>query len=174
MARPTKYNLELADKICERLAAGESMRSIARDDDMPAAATLFKWLREHEEFSEQYANAKEESADALVEDMLDIADNQVEQPILDPDTKLPIVDKDGNPIMHRDAVSVNHARLRVDTRKWAASKLKPKKYGDKVTQELTGKDGGPIQTEASVITSDMDQDTATRIYKEMLDGLPKS
>ena len=49
--------------------------------------------------------------------------------------------------MVKDAVSVNHAKLRIDTRKWAASKLKPKKYGDRVMNELTGKDGGPVEIE---------------------------
>lgn len=127
--RPTDYNLEITDIICERLAAGESMRSISRDDSMPAMSTLFKWLREHEEFSQQYAKAKEESADALVEDMLDIADNQVDQPLLVDGVPLEI---DGKVVMVKDAVAVNHARLRVDTRKWSASKLKPKKYGEKV------------------------------------------
>lgn len=141
--RPTKYTKKLCDDICERLAAGESMRSVSRDENMPAMSTLFKWLREHESFSEQYAIAKEESADALVEDMLDIADNQVEQPLVV--DGVPLTDSEGNPILIKDAVSVNHARLRVDTRKWAASKLKPKKYGDKVQKEITGADGGPVK-----------------------------
>lgn len=142
--RPTDYTPELADLVCERLANGESMRSVSRDDNMPAMCTLFKWLRIHPEFAQQYAKAKEESADALVEDMLDIADNQVEQPLIVDGLPMQV---DGKLVMVKDAVSVNHAKLRVDTRKWAASKLKPKKYGDKVTQEVTGKDGGPIKTE---------------------------
>ena len=137
--RPTTYTLDIADKICERLAQGESMRSISRDDKMPAISTMFKWIREHEEFSKQYAIAKEESADALVDDMLDIADNQVEQPILVDGVPLVV---DGKVVMGKDNVSVNHAKLRVDTRKWAASKLKPKKYGDKVTH--SGDDNAPF------------------------------
>jgi len=133
VGRPTDYTPDLAASICERLAAGESMRSVSRDDEMPSMTSLFKWLREHEEFAQQYAIAKDESADALVEDMLDIADNQVEQPILVNGEPVII---DGKPLMAKDAVSVNHARLRVDTRKWAASKLKPKKYGDRITQDV--------------------------------------
>jgi hypothetical protein len=135
--RPTKYTQELADKVCERLALGESMRSVGRDEGMPAVATLFKWIREMPEFSAQYDKAKIESADCLVEDMLDIADNQAEQK----------VEIDGAETSAVTAVGVAHAKLRVDTRKWAASKLKPKKYGEKVQQEITGKDGGAIQTE---------------------------
>ncbi len=41
---------------------------------------------------------------------------------------------------------VQRSRLRVDTRKWLLSKALPKMFGDKITQELTGKDGGPITT----------------------------
>lgn len=148
VGRPTDYSPELSDLICERLAQGESMRSIARDDSMPAMSTLFKWLRIHTEFAQQYAIAKEESADALVDDMLDIADNQVEQPLIVDGLPMQV---DGKLVMVKDAVSVNHARLRVDARKWAASKLKPKKYGDKVTQEHTGAGGGPIKTETQWI-----------------------
>ena len=54
------------------------------------------------------------------------------------DELLDIADADGD--THRD-------RLRVDTRKWILSKLVPKKYGTKVTAEITGADGGPVQTE---------------------------
>lgn len=125
--RPATYTVELADIVCSRLAAGESMCSISKDEDMPAKTTLFKWIREIEEFTHQYARAKEESADALVEDMLDIADNQVSQPVLVDGVPMVI---DGQLVQVVDAVSVNHARLRVDTRKWAASKLQPRKYGD--------------------------------------------
>lgn len=85
---------------------------------MPDASTVFRWLRTKPDFCEQYTRAKEESAEALSEDMLEIAD-----------------DKTGDPT--RD-------RLRVDTRKWLASKLKPKKYGEKVDHTHGGANGGPI------------------------------
>ncbi len=109
MSRPSTYNQELADKICAQLADGMSLRSVCNADDMPCKATVFNWFRAYPDFLDQYTRAKEESADALSDDMLDIAD-----------------DKDGDP--QRD-------RLRIDTRKWLASKLKPKKYGEKVDVE---------------------------------------
>jgi hypothetical protein len=104
--RPSAYTQELADSICARLAEGMSLRTICKADDMPDASTVFRWLRTKPGFCEQYTRAKEESAEALSEDMLEIAD-----------------DKEGDP--QRD-------RLRIETRKWLASKLKPKKYGDKL------------------------------------------
>ena len=127
MGRPTKYTQELADIICVRLSCGESMRSIARDEDFPAMSTLFLWLRVHPIFSEQYTKAKHESADALYEDIIDIVDNQVSQPVL---VEGAPVEVDGKTVMTVDNASVAHARLRVDSRKWCAARMQPKKYGD--------------------------------------------
>lgn len=141
--RPSGYSQELADRICERLAQGESLRSVCRDDDMPAISSIFKWMREHEEFSKHYARAKEESADAMAEDILEIADNEVEQPLIVDGIPFQV---DGKLVMVKDNVSVQHAKLRVDTRKWLMAKMKPKRYGEKVTNEHTGANGGAIET----------------------------
>lgn len=112
MSRPTIFTDELADSICERVAYGESMRSICRDDAMPSMSSIFKWLRENEKFSQQYAKACEERSEAMIEEMLEIADDGSED--------------------------VQRSRLRVDTRKWYASKLKPKKYGDRLGLDHDG------------------------------------
>lgn len=134
--RPTLYTVELADLICERLANGESMRSVCRDESMPAMSSVFKWLREIPQFSQQYAKAKEESADALVEDMLDIADDGTND-------WMEKHDKDGENIgWQLNGEHIQRSKLRVDVRKWAASKLKAKKYGDKL--ELAGDADNPI------------------------------
>lgn len=140
MGRPTTYSTDITDAICERLAMGESMRSIARDDDMPAISTIFKWIREHDEFSKQYALAKQESADAMAEDILDIADDGTND-------WMEKQDSEGNAAgWSFNGEHVQRSKLRVDARKWLMSKMKPKKYGEKVSQEITGKDGGPIET----------------------------
>ena len=129
--RPTKYTKKLADKICSQLATGLSMRSVARDEKFPAMTTLFRWLREKEEFRKQYARAKEESVDAMVEDIIDIADDGTNDymTITKGDTEYNVEDRE----------VTNRSRLRVDTRKWIVSKLKPKKYGDKVDITSDGK-----------------------------------
>lgn len=126
--RPSDYSQELADNICAQLAEGISLRTICNADDMPDKSSVFRWLRIHDEFLDQYARAKENSADALLEDMLHIADDTNEE--------------------------VQRSRLRVDVRKWAASKLKPKKYGDKVSQEISGPNGGPIDMSWTVEVMD--------------------
>lgn len=126
VGRPSKFTNEMMDSICARLSLGESMRKICLDPAMPEQTTMFKWLREIPEFAQQYARAKEESAETYADEMMDIADGM---PLMNPVTGAV------------DSASVNHQRLRVDTRKWIASKLKPKKYGDKVALEHSGKVG---------------------------------
>lgn len=127
--RPTKYTQELADRFCTEIATGSSLRTACKADDMPAPSTIFKWIREHEEFSKQYAKATEERTEAMSEDILDIADNGTNDYMESEDGK-----------MQYNGDSVQRARLRVDTRKWLMSKMKPKKYGDKLDMTTNGKD----------------------------------
>lgn len=138
--RPHGFTQEIADAICEKIADGCSVRSICKADDMPALSSVFKWLKEIKGFSEQYARAKEMQADALFEDILDIADSQEGD----------IVKRaDGSEHVNHD--NINRAKLRIDSRKWMAGKLRPKVYGDLVRKEVSGPDGGPIQTEGVAI-----------------------
>jgi hypothetical protein len=119
--RPTIYSPALAARICAELACGRSLRTVCKANDMPGLETVFRWLREKPDFRDQYARAKNESADALVEQMLDIADAA---------TGDFIEDDKGNVKFNPE--HVQRSRLRVDTRKWIASKLKPKRYGERL------------------------------------------
>lgn len=128
--RPSDYTAVIADEICTRLANGESLRAICnseRDDFMPAMGTVFRWLADpvNASFREQYAMAREVQAETMADEIVSIADGS------------------GMALDERVALATRD-RLRVDSRKWVASKLLPKKYGDKVTQEHTGPDGGAI------------------------------
>lgn len=91
-------------------------------DDMPSVRTVLYWLNTNETFLQQYTRAKEEQADYLAEEMMEIAD--------DGSHDLDRIDDYGNRIENKEFV--NRSKLRVETRKWIASKLKPKKYGDKM------------------------------------------
>jgi hypothetical protein len=123
MARPTKYTKKLSDEICAELAQGVSMRTICLSESYPSRQTLFTWMRTHEEFLDQYTRAKQESADALTDEMLDIADNASND-------WMEVNDKD-NVGYRANGDHIQRSRLRIETRKWLSSKLKPKKYGDK-------------------------------------------
>lgn len=135
MPRSTEYTPEIADAICERLSGGESLRAICCDVDMPAQSTVFKWLSEQKQFSEQYARAREAQADYMADEILQIADDGKNDTYLD---------DEGRSRTDQDVIA--RSRLRVDARKWLASKMAPKKYGDKITQELTGPNGGAVET----------------------------
>lgn len=119
--RPTLYNSDIAAEICEHISEGNSLRSYCEKDDTPSKASVFKWLIENKEFSDQYARARSEQADVHADEIIDIAD----ETHLDPQDR----------------------RVKIDARKWVASKLKPKKYSERVQTELTGKDGGAIKVE---------------------------
>lgn len=126
LGRPTKFTQELADAVCEQIAQGKSMRTVCAPDEMPAIATLFRWLREHESFREQYARATEERSEAFAEETIDIADDS-----------LSLAQESDDP--KRANALVQAQRVRIDTRKWLMAKMKPKKYGDKLDLTSDGK-----------------------------------
>ena len=127
--RPTKYTKELADEICALLATGMSARSVLREEHMPSMNTFWRWIRENDEFREQYARAKDEASEAIAEDMFDIADDGTNDWM---DVKF---GKETRRVVDNEALG--RSKLRVDTRKWYLSKIKPKKYGEhlKIDQE---------------------------------------
>ncbi|PXW18996.1 ubiquitin carboxyl-hydrolase [Pantoea sp. JKS000250] len=127
--RPSDYLPEVAADICSLLADGESLRKVCERPGMPAKATVFRWLAQHQEFRDQYAKATETRADAIFEEMFDIADDATEE-----------------------SAAVAKARLRIDTRKWALARMNPKKYGDKVSQEIDHKSSdGSMATKPTTI-----------------------
>ena len=134
VGRPEIYTQELADKVCQKIAQGYSMRTVCSYDDMPAISTLFKWIREKPEFSQQYAYATQERTEAMAEDILDIAD--------DGSNDLMTIQKGNESYEIENKEVTNRSRLRVDTRKWLMSKMKPKKYGEKL--ELAGDKDNPL------------------------------
>lgn len=136
LGRPSIFTEDLAADICERLVNGESLRAICRDDAMPAISTVFKWLTEKPSFSDQYAKAKEEQAEALADEIVAIAD---EECTMVRSSKHPGAAKDDEEELEVvfDYTAVARNRLRVDARKWVASKLKPKKYGDRIDMNAT-------------------------------------
>ena len=115
----TRFSQEIFDEICVRIAEGESLRKICKDEKMPSLVAVWKWLNNSEELVKQYTRAREEQAETLVDEMIDIADYKKDDTYLD---------EDGKEIINQEVIA--RSRLRVDARKWVASKLKPKKFGD--------------------------------------------
>ncbi len=123
MGRPSKYSEKVSDGICYLIALGYSLAEICKLDEMPGYRTIMTWLSDEKkgDFRHKYARAREDQADYLADEIIDIADE---------------------PVTCNEDVARN--RLRVDARKWVASKLKPKKYGDKIEHEVGGPGGASI------------------------------
>jgi hypothetical protein len=125
MGRPSKYSAALAKRICVRMAGGDSLRKICKDATMPALATVLSWATGHTEdataagFPEQYARARSIRSELYADEIVDLADDE--------------------------SVDPQRSRLQVDARKWVASKLLPKTYGERLA--LSAPDGGPIPVE---------------------------
>lgn len=126
VGRPSDYSQEIADAICDRIADGFSLRTICEAEDMPGKATVFRWLAARKEFQDQYAHAREAQADTLADELTDIADDGSND-------WMERKGEEGQSLGWKEnGEAIQRSRLRVDTRKWIASKLKPKKYGDKL------------------------------------------
>lgn len=126
VGRPTGYSLEVAQEICGFVMSRnaetgrvQTLKEWCAQDGKPAESTVFLWLSQHKEFSELYARAREERAELIAEDVIEIADTEAD---------------------------ANKARVRIDARKWAAAKLNPKRYGDKIAHVGGSEDDPPIQT----------------------------
>ncbi len=136
MGRKPEYTEDIAKKICERLIEGESLRAICADDGMPNRATVFRWLDKNEEFHDQYARAREMQADGLFDEILEIADATANDWIE--------ASKAQAETWQVNNEAIQRSRLRIEARKWMASKLKPKKYGDKLELDNNIKAPDPI------------------------------
>lgn len=121
--RPTDYTPELAKEICTAIASSsKGLGRLCKDNpNWPNQDTIFTWLKIHSEFSEQYARAKRLQIEVLVDEIIEIADDSSQDNI---------INQQGQIICNN--ATINRARLRIDTRKWIASKLAPKIYGDKI------------------------------------------
>lgn len=128
----TSYSEELFDKICDRIACGESVNEICKDDDMPHRDSFYRWMRNDEtkKLYDKYARAKSDQMDYYAEEMIEIADDVSRDLVLD---------GDGKPVI--DGFAAQRAKIMIDTRKWLMGKLKPKKYGDKQEVDVTSSDG---------------------------------
>lgn len=134
-----RYSQEIADRICERLANGESLRGICKDVDLPTEAAVRGWVIDNRnDFASQYARARDIGLDVLAEEILAISDTPVEGVDVE-------LDADGVVIKQKVSDMIAHRKLQIDSRKWFLSKLAPKKYGDKQAVELTGANGGPVE-----------------------------
>lgn len=139
MARPSIYSQELAEKICAKVAQAIPLKEICEEEGMPTPATVYLWLMQADkkEFFDMYEQACAIKAEKLADELVSIADDGTND-------YMERQRQDGETYEVVNAEHIQRSRLRVDTRKWVASKLLPKKYGERNSIEVTGKDGAPL------------------------------
>lgn len=138
MGRPETYSQEKVDAILERVAGHESLRAICADVGVPIS-TFLLWVSERPELAEQYAKQKRTQAEALALEIVQIAD----------EAEVVAQYQGETVVLDLSPTAIARNRLRVDARKWVASKLLPKVYGDKLA--IGGADDLPaVQTNATV------------------------
>jgi hypothetical protein len=126
--KTTRYTAALAGKICAEIADGQkSLRTVCKQAGMPSKATVFRWLRDNPEFAKMYGEATEDRTDGYMEEIVEIADN-----------------------CGATKAAIQKAKLKIYARESYCAKVRPKKYGTKVTQEHTGAGGGPITQRVTV------------------------
>ena len=144
------YNPEIAEEILVRMSGGESLRTICADEGYPCRRTVTRWaVRDTDGFGARYAAARRAGVESRIEDANEIA---AEMPTY--------TDEAG--VTRIDAAGIQRNRLRCDQAKWEASHLlrggikpsAPLDYGDKITQEMSGPDGGAIQSEHRIVFVD--------------------
>lgn len=143
--RPTHFTRPIAYAICLRLAAGETLREICRDENMPPESTVRLWAldnagktdgdgtdgSQYDGFSAQYARAREIGYLGMADEVFEIADDGrndwVERE-----------NKKGDTYIALNHEHVQRSKLRVDSRIWALSKALPKIYGNKLDLNVSG------------------------------------
>lgn len=136
MQRPKQFTQEMADEVCRRLAECGSLRRVCMDTSMPTERTVRQWYTENAEFAAEYTRAKEAGIDALVDETLDIAD--------DGENDWMASTKPGNPGYELNGEHVQRSKIRIETRRWLAERMAPKKYGLRTATEISGPGGGPV------------------------------
>jgi hypothetical protein len=163
LGRPSDYSQATADYICACISNGMSIRQIIQYSKtpegikelkelgishIPAQGTIYVWLFRFPAFQEQYARAREEQADTLADEILAIADETPEMN--------PIIDKRTGELieMQMHSAYIQWQKNRIDARKWTAMKLRPKKYGEMVRQNIEEVQGDVVDVTAKeVLTS---------------------
>lgn len=130
----TKFSPKVAADICAQIAGGTSLRTVCKQPGMPARFTVLRWLAsgDHPDFVVAYQGAFAAQADAIEEDMADI------------EAKL-----------MKGRMDPQRAKVALSSMQWRAERRAPKKYGTKIQQEITGRDGGPVVIAGAASDADL-------------------
>jgi hypothetical protein len=122
--RPVVYGIDNPcwQILCEQISEGKSLSSALKTSEgMPSYQLVMLMLRNNPEFRTMYEKAVESRADRLAEEIIELADQEMPEGLEGP----------------MASAWVQQKRMQVDARKWIASKLKPKTYGDRIDVAVT-------------------------------------
>jgi hypothetical protein len=139
MAGIAIYGDEVKERILVRLSHGETLSAICRDPDMPSRFTVLDWA-ESEEWGNKFARARGLGCDALIDEATEIADDASR------DTTTA-----GNGDAKVDSEWVARSKLRIEQRRWVASKLAPNRYGDRTALQMLDEHGKPAKAGITII-----------------------
>jgi hypothetical protein len=138
MGRHSTYTEAIADEICDRIAEGETLRAICRDEHMPSWRTVYDWLNVNQDFAARFAKSRKLGFDAIAEEAFEIANT----PVMGEE-----IEEDGDRVKVKRADMLGHRKLQIWTRLQLLARWCPEKYGDRTAMELTGANGGPVVQE---------------------------
>lgn len=130
---PEPVPQDKADQIIAWISDGKTLRDYCRQEGAPGFNTVYDWLEKDKEFAVRFARARDTGHDVIAEECLSIADDSSED--------IEFTQNGPRP----NSEFIQRSKLRIETRLKLLSKWNPKKYGDKISTELTGADGGPVQ-----------------------------
>lgn len=135
--RPSGYSKELGERICDLIATSDKgLTHICRaNPDLPDKDTIRLWTWRYPEFHAQYLRAREAQQEWMAERAMEIADDGTNDTYIDQETGQPKIDHD----------VIQRSRLRVETIKWQAGKLAPKRFGDKIDVNHGGQPDNPMK-----------------------------
>jgi hypothetical protein len=124
MAKPrVEYSEEMVEKVCDAIASPKSLTAVCKNAWAPNKKTFLRWVEKYPTVRAAYEQAIRDREERLFEEVIEIADSG------------------------RDPAKT---RVQVDARKWVLARMNPKKYGDRMTNELTGAGGGPIESNMTI------------------------
>jgi hypothetical protein len=123
---PSSYTKELGERICFLIATNATsiLKLTKKFPELPSHETIFKWRIQFPEFGAMFLEAKKDQAILYADETIDIAD----------DDSRDLLDTDKGVVANSAAVA--RAKLRIDTRKWYASTLAPRTFGEKSQTEI--------------------------------------
>lgn len=141
-AKRVEFSQTIFDRICGLIAGGKSVREVCALEGMPDRATFNCWRKSTPELQAQYDAACIDREEVYFEQIIAIADE------CRAGTKTVTKETAAGTFTETTEIDmVERARVQIDARKWTLARMNRKKYGDHVTEELTGPNGGPLQIE---------------------------